>query len=127
MPKIEDMAVDTAEGLRCQERARRAANGPTRMVQRSRYRKGFLIFPAAWNEALSTLPPIAHAAAYSLLRRRWSRGETTIAVGNVAFGNVGITRYTKMAALKLLEGAELITIEFRGRRKSPVVTLRKLE
>jgi DNA-binding transcriptional ArsR family regulator len=127
MPDLKEMTVDVEQGLQQQAHARRAADGPVRPVRRCRYQKGFLILPAAWNKALATLPHVAHGAAHCLLRRRWKYGKASFEVGNIAFGDVGITKHTKMAALKLLEDAGLITVELRGRRKSPVVTLHKLE
>jgi hypothetical protein len=127
MPDLKEMAVEVEEGLRQQAEARRAANGPVRPVRRSRYQKGFLILPATRNKTLAMLPHLAHGAAHCLLRRRWKSGTATFEVGNIAFGDVGITKHTKMAALKLLADAGLITIEPRGRRKSPVITLHKLE
>jgi len=127
MPDLKEMAVELDEGLRQQAEARRAANGLTQAVRRFKYQKGFLVYPKAWNDALATLPAPCHALAHCLLRRQWGKGETVIELGNLALGKVGITKYTKMTALKLLEGASLITIELRGRRKSPRVTLHRLE
>jgi hypothetical protein len=122
------MTVDVAEGLQEQEFVRAHANGPTRSVHRWKQRKGFLLIPMAWSKALSTMPPECHAAAYCLLRRRWRySNENRFKVGNDAFARVGITRYTKLKALRQLEAAGLITIELRGERKSPIVTLHRLE
>src|SRR5262245_20586323 len=115
MPDLKEMHVEIEEGLRQQAEARQAANGPTRPVRRLRYQTGSLINPTAWNEALATLPPPCHAIAYCLLNRRWrgrshKRGGTEIGLGNIALDRVGITKHTKMPALKLLEDAGLITI-----------------
>jgi hypothetical protein len=129
MPKLEEMAVDVEEGLRQQAEARAS---PARSVRRKKVSApGFLQIPVAWVKALKALPPLAHAMAFYLLLRRWDpqhRKETIeIEVGNITLKGFGITRYTKMPALRLLEGADLLNIELRGRCKSPVAILRKLE
>jgi hypothetical protein len=122
------MAVDLAEGLQVQEAARTRANGPTRSVKRWTFKKGFRVMPKAWAQALDDLPPEYHAVAHCLLRRRWRYvKEPRLPVGNKAFERVGITRRTKMRALLALEKAGLVTVEPRGERKSPYVTLHKLE
>src|SRR6266699_1145456 len=117
------MAVDMAEGFQGQKPVH-VRPEPTR-----RQRKGCLLLPVAWAKALATMPPECHAVAYCLLHRRrhLHRGEPRIAVGTLALTKVGITWRTKPSAFRLLEAAGLIAVKARGERKSPYVTLHKLE
>jgi hypothetical protein len=108
--------------------ARRNTGGGSAARNPYQYQKGFLTVPQAWNEALAKIPYTpAHAVALCLLRRRWSDRVNSFPIGNIAFSAAGVTKYTKAQALQCLEAAGLIAIEPRGRRKSPFVTLKRLE
>ena len=54
--------------------------------------------------------------------RVWADKQNTVAVANQTLGAWGVGRKEKMKALRLLEQAGLVTIQWRE-RKSPLVTL----
>jgi hypothetical protein len=78
------------------------------------------------------LAPFARAAAATntqksmvwiwLLHRSWLTGKVTIPVPNGALAKYGVNRISKILALRQLEAAELITVEWRS-RKTPIATL----
>jgi hypothetical protein len=55
--------------------------------------------------------------------RVWSDKNNTVRIGNVTLGSWGVRRMTKYRALRDLEKAGLISVEWRD-RKSPLVTVR---
>ena len=57
-----------------------------------------------------------------LLHRTWQRGTATVVVPSAALQKYGVSRDVKRHALKQLEAAGLITIDWRPHR-NPVVTL----
>lgn len=58
-----------------------------------------------------------------LLHQAWKTGKKTIIVPNGALAEYGVSRKVKYSALRQLEEAGLIIVEWRS-RKTPVVTLR---
>jgi hypothetical protein len=57
-----------------------------------------------------------------ILHRVWSDKRKTVVIGNRVLGGWGVDRKAKCQALRDLEAAGLISVEWRG-RNSPVVTL----
>jgi hypothetical protein len=57
-----------------------------------------------------------------LLHRAWLTGKATVPVPNGALAKYGVNRKSKTLALKQLEAAGLITVEWHS-RKTPIVTL----
>jgi hypothetical protein len=59
---------------------------------------------------------------YYIHYRVWADGQRTVPLPNKTLASLGVTRWVKQRALRNLERARLVRVEYRG-RKSPLVTL----
>jgi hypothetical protein len=82
--------------------------------------------PRSWSDRLKGA---RHASTYKLavhlLYQHWRTSGQPIALTNVALAGTGVSRRAKWRALRELERLELVEIK-RRRRRSPIVTLLKL-
>ena len=79
------------------------------------YKRSMAIAGRTRNALLAVLVELAH--------QRFTKRQKTVTLGNVAFRAVGISPDAKVRALRQLEADGMIAVDWRGGRKTPLVTL----
>ena len=93
-------------------------------VHRRRKRNRFIpSTPLAWFDRACRLPGKALAVGLILRRLAKVHKSDTVTLTNATLQQYGLSRWEKYAALKALERGGLISIQHRGPRKSPSITL----
>jgi hypothetical protein len=94
---------------------------PKPAIKRSN--RPFIKFPLAWQERLAhARSPNTYRVALHLLQRHWQTNLVQLELANLALTKKGVDRKKKTIALRELQDAGLIVVEYRG-RKSPLVRL----
>lgn len=88
-----------------------------------RARNTFVMVPLGWGRQMTraTRSPKAFVALW-LLHLAWKAGSSTVTLSNKSLRDHGVSRMTKLRALRELEEAGLITVE-RHLGRATVVTL----
>jgi hypothetical protein len=98
---------------------------PLKPEEKIRRRRGdtFAMVPLEWaaRAAIATNTPKAMVWVW-LAYQAWRTKSRQFVAGNMALAGMGVTRKSKNAALRQLEAAGLIKVEWR-KWKSPIVTL----
>ena len=95
----------------------------TDTVQRRRPSEPFVKVPMQWAAKAAKATKTTKALVWVwLLHKSWKAKSTTFPLPNGKLKNDGVTRFMKCRALRELEAAGLITVEWRH-GKTPIVTL----
>jgi hypothetical protein len=90
---------------------------------RLRRQDQFVMVPLEWMHRLVGARSATYSLALHLLHRAFKERSKTIKLANRLLTSGGISRGQKWRALAQLETLGLVSVEHRGARKSPIITL----